>query len=615
MSTSTNKPLDILEVIMPDHLGCWISERWVEWDSRRRVWMNQKEELQRYLFATDTRQTSNSKLPWSNSTVTPKLTQIRDNLYANYMATLFPKRKWLTWEGNAAVDEDIEKKRAIESYMSWVVDRNDFYEEAGKLILDYIDYGNCFATVEWSDATSLRDDKTQVGYAGPRLRRINPLDIQFDPSADSFEKTHKIIRSLVTIGQLKEIMESESTDEHDKEEAKKLFDYVREIRHRVGEFSGEWTVKDVIYNIAGFDSFTNYLGSGFVEVLTFYGDVYDDEKNELLKNQVIKVVDRHKIISQYTHPSFFSTAPVFHSGWRIRPDNLWAMGPLDNLVGMQYRIDHLENLKADVWDLTAYPMIKIKGYAEDFELGPLARIYVGDDGDVELMSPDVGALQANNEIALLEQKMEEMAGSPKEAMGFRTPGEKTMYEVQRMENAANRIFQSKTAQVERQAFEPAINAMLELGRRLMTDQTIRLFDTELKIAIFKELTPEDITGNGRLRPIAARNFADKATQLQNLNNFYQSNAGQDPAVNMHISGVKSAQMIEELLDLEEFKIFEPYVRIAEQADAQRLMQTSQEQVAMEGQTPGGLWPGDSDEDALTSMEDQPDGAPPIPEGV
>ena len=35
--------------------------------------------------------------------------------------------------------------------------------------------------------------------------------------------------------------------------------------------------------------------------------------------------------------------------------------------------------------------------------------------------------------------MEEMAGAPKEAMGFRSPGEKTAYEVQRMENAASQV--------------------------------------------------------------------------------------------------------------------------------------------------------------------------------
>jgi len=116
------------------------------------------------------------------------------------------------------------------------------------------------------------------------------------------------------------------------------------------------------------------------------------------------------------------------------------MGPLDNLVGMQYRIDHLENMKADIWDLTRYPIFKIKGYVEDFDWSPGERIICGDDGDVDLVSPDVQVLNFNTEISILEAKMEEMAGAPKEAMGFRTPGEKTKYEVQRIENAASRIF-------------------------------------------------------------------------------------------------------------------------------------------------------------------------------
>jgi hypothetical protein len=81
-------------------------------------------------------------------------------------------------------------------------------------------------------------------------------------------------------------------------------------------------------------------------------------------------------------PSWLGTAPIFHAGWRSRPDNLYAMGPLDNLVGMQYRIDHLENLKADVFDQIALPMLKIRGDVEDFEYMPAGRVYIGEEGDV-----------------------------------------------------------------------------------------------------------------------------------------------------------------------------------------------------------------------------------------
>lgn len=593
------------DILKPDALACQIANHWMEWDNKRVNKITEWEEIQRYIFATDTSKTTNSKLPWSNKTVTPKLCQIRDNLFANYMASLFPKRKWVTWEGNSSRDESAEKKAAVESYMSWAIDRNEFYDEVSKAVLDYIDYGNCFVMPVWHDGRVELEDKTQVGYVGPAFKRINPLDIVFNPTASSFTESPKIIRSLISIGEVKEMLERFSQTPEEREYAEELWDYMKDIRMQAGLFPPNTMTKDSIYTVAGFDTYQGYLASHYAEVLTFYGDIFIEDSNEYLKNYVITVIDRHKIICKKPNPSFFGHPPIYHAGWRVRPDNIWAMGPLDNLIGMQYRIDHLENMKADVFDLIAYPPVKIKGYVEDFEWGPLEPIYVGDaDGDVELLSPDVQALQADNQIAILEMKMEEMAGSPKEAMGFRTPGEKTKYEVQRLENAASRIFQSKIGQFERQVVEPLLNAMLELARRNMDITTIRIFDAEFKIPAFLSLTREDITGSGRIRPVAARHFAEQAQQVQDLNAFFSSIPGSDPSVIAHFSSVGLARLWEELLNIEDYNIVEPYIRLTEQSQAQQLMNIQSEQEAMEVQTPGGIMPGDFDEDIVNAPDIQ-----------
>lgn len=585
--------LDIVDFIAPDQLGTRISDFYVTWETMRAQAVAEWLETQKYIFATDTTKTTNSKLPWNNKTTIPKLCQIRDNLQANYMASMFPKNKWLVWEGDSKLDEDIEKKKTIEAYIGWVIDRNEFYDEIAKLILDYIDCGNVIATAYWRDDRVQLDEKQQVGYVGPAIQRIAPTDIVVNPTAPSWSKTPKIVRSILSIGEVKDMLERMSKEEGEQADAKELFGYMKEVRRRAADFSGTLTNKDTIYQIAGFDSFRNYLGSNFVEVLTFYGDIYDEDKDDFKKNQIIKVVDRHKVISQRANPTFFGTAPIYHAGWRVRQDNLWAMGPLDNLVGMQYRMDHLENLKADCFDQIAFPPLKVKGYVEDFDWGPFERIYVGDDGDVEVLSPDVQALNADNQIAILESKMEEMAGSPKEAMGFRTPGEKTAYEVQRLENAASRIFQNKIAQFERQIIEPLLNAMLELARRKMDKTTIRVFDTDTKLSSFQELTPQDITGNGRIKPLAARHFADEATVVQNLNNFFGSPAGQDQDVLAHFSSIRTAKLWEQVLDIEQYGIVQENIRLSEKADAQALMSQHAEQIAAQGTTPAGTTPDDA----------------------
>lgn len=606
--------LDLDKLLYADEIGHRISDYWVTWDNLRKPKIASWEEIRQYVFATDTRQTSNSSLPWKNTTTIPKLCQIRDNLYANYTAAMFPKRHWLEWEANDKESKERAKREAIENYMSYVIDRDVFKKEVDKLVLDYIDYGNAFATVDWTDETQLlKDGRTQVGYVGPVVKRISPLDIVFNPTAPSFEQSPKIIRSLVSMGEVKELLTRFSTDST-REQYESLWSYLKEIRYAAKEFAGtNERSKDMFYAMDGFGTYKEYLCSGYCELLTFYGDIYDQEKDEYLRNHVVVVVDRHKVIHKAPNPSYFGHPPIYHVGWRVRQDNLWAMGPLDNLVGMQYRIDHIENLKADAFDLIAFPVLKVKGYVEDFKWEPMSRIYVGDDGDVEMLAPPFQILQANGEIAGLELKMEEMAGAPKEAMGFRTPGEKTAYEVQRTESAASRIFVNKIGRFEEQMVERLLNAQLELARRNFTagSQTIRVFDDEFKMTTFQTLQPSDIAGNGRIKPIAARHFAEKAEKIQNLNNFFSSPVGQSPEIVAHFSSVKTAEMFEDLLDLEDYDLVTPYVRLTEQAEAQRLAQSAQEQVAMESQTASGLSGDDYDPEMPQMAGIAAAGEPPV----
>lgn len=585
-------------VLDPDSIATDISDKYIQWENMRQRKVDEWREIQEYIFATDTTKTGNSKLPWSNKTTMPKLCQIRDNLFANYMATMFPKRKWLQWQGETPESEEMEKRKTIESYMDWVIDRNEFYDEVSKLILDYIDYGNVFGTVVWKDDSQLLDENPElndlnmptnkVGYVGPMIKRISPLDIVFNPTASSFEDSPKIIRSFISLGELKSLLEQESITPEDEAWADKLYKYLVGIREFFSQDSTKGQnlhTKDRIYSISGFDSFRNYLETDTVEVLTFYGDYYNRETNEYKKNRVVKLVDRHKIISDKANPSYFGKTPIWHCGWRIRPDNIWAMGPLDNLVGMQYRIDHLENMKADIFDLIAAPPLKVSGYVEDFTWAPFERIYTDDTGNVEVLAPDVQALQADNQIAYMQMQMEEMAGSPREAAGFRTPGEKTKYEVQRLENAAGRIFQNKINQMERM-IERLLNGMLELSRRNLHPNTIRVFNDELKIATFLSLSKEDLVGKGRIKPIAARHFAEQAQLVQDMSTFFSSAIGQDPAVLQHFSSVALARLSESILNIEDYNIVQPYVRMAEMAEGQQLGQIHEEESMMQTGTPG-----------------------------
>lgn len=580
------RALVVTDLLRPDKLATAIAERWQSWDNARAHWMSEKREIRNYIFATDTYNTSNGEIDWKNSTHLPKLCNIRDNLHANYMSALFPNDRPIRWEGDDEDSDAVEKRHAIEAYMSNKMRQSNFRNEVSRIVLDYIDYGNCFGAVEFvaeksKDATT---GEEIPGYVGPRLVRISPTDIVFNPAAASFEESPKIIRSLKTLASLK----AEIDDHPEAGYLESIWGKIMEGRSKfVGLTQSDFT-KQQEFQIDGFSSFLNYFQGDYVEILDFYGDYYDEETGDFYKNQLITIVDRCHVIRNITNPSWLGTAAIFHAGWRLRPDNLYAMGPLDNLVGMQYRIDHLENAKADAFDLIIHPVIKVTGLVEDFEYAPGERIFCSEEGDVEFMRTDLqNIVQADTAIALYEAKMEEMAGAPKQAMGFRTPGEKTMYEVQVLENGANRVFINKTAQFEETFLEKALNAMLETARRNMgPSELVRVMDNDFAVVNFMKITREDITARGKIRPIGARHFARNANLMQNLTQWYNSPIGQDPAVQAHISGKALAKISEELLEIDRFGIVQDNIRLAETLETQKLAQSGSNIIAQNGAPAG-----------------------------
>lgn len=590
-----------------DKLASAIASKHQDWMTFRARWMEERKEIRNYLFATDTTTTTNNALPWKNSTTIPKLTQIRDNLHANYLEALFPNENWLAWEGDDRQGELADKRRAIEAYMRTKLRQDRAELQLSALVLDYIDYGNCFATAKWVDESTVDplSGETVRGYVGPRIVRISPYDITFDLTGSRFENAPKIIRSVKTIGEIakmvKELEENNPNDER-LPMLKGALDRSLLVRKTISQLDRSDTLKDDGYRMDGFASMRNYFDSDYVEILTFFGDMYDVEGEELLENHVISVIDGLFVLDKRPNDDWTTHPGIFHSGWRQRPDNLYAMGPLDNLVGMQYRIDHLENLKADVFDLIAYPVQKIRGYVEDYEYGPGERIIVGEDGDVEFMSPDTTALNAELQIDRLEARMEELAGAPREALGIRSPGEKTAFEVQTLDNASQRLFNSKVVQFERQFLEPLLNYMLQLARRHMSSTDVtRTLDSEIDSIVFQEVTREDIVANGLLRPRGARHFAKRARILQNLVQLFNSAVAQDPQVMVHLSGKKIAQLLEEALDLERFDLFSENVRIEEQAETQSTQDTAAENTQILDQTPAGILEADPENEQTSQL--------------
>lgn len=572
---------DFDKMFAVDNLAHQIAAKQREWYAARQPWNAEKIELVKFVFATDTRKTSVGALPWKNSTTRPKICQIYDNLLANYQGAIFPNSEWLQWSANTREMATKDKKDNITSYMYAKINHpySNFNNTIISLLQDYILYGNCFATTGYENNIY----GSGVQYLGPMLYRISPHDMVMDPKASKSQSAVKIRRILTTMGQLKKDMKNKP-DLGYKESVLKDIMKNRSTMNRMSE--GDMA-KNAQYAMDGFGTFSSYWCTDTVELLEFHGDYFDSEKGELYENQIITVIDRMRILGQRDNPSWNGQHVIKHVCWRGRPDNLWGMGPLDNLVGLQYRLDHLENLKADCFDQIAHPVWKIKGALERFEAYPGNQVNMDVDEDIEALRPDTTALNADLQIQELMQTMEEMAGAPRQAMGIRTPGEKTKFEVQVLENNASRVFQNKAALFEKEFLEPLLNDMLEQARRNLDNvgDTIKVVDNTSGIELFRTITADDIKGDGFIVPMGARHFAEKANTLQNINTLLVSGVLQDPAISLHWSGLQTALALEDLLDISKFNIVSPYIRLSEQAETQKQTQALQEELQQVGSSP------------------------------
>ena len=115
--------------------------------------------------------------------------------------------------------------------------------------------------------------------------------------------------------------------------------------------------------------------------------------------------------------------------------------------------------------------------------------------------------------------------------------------------------------------EPALNAMLEAARRNMNYlDTIAVYDDETGVQLFQSITKDDITAKGKIVPMGARHFAERAQRVQTLQQVMQIKS-MDPTVGVHISGKLVAKLLAE--ELREEALYGENISVYEQMSTQK----------------------------------------------
>ena len=537
-------------------------------------------EIDSYLHATDTSMLEGGT-NFDHKTHLPILSELHEDLIAIVYSTLFPHDDWLSWKGFEinAITKQVRQK--VLSYIKQCHSMNGFSVQMRKVVDDLIRYGNCFTQTYYKNESSESEQGMVSGYAGPAIKRISPYDIAFNPVAKEFSKTPKIIRELLTMGDFYEFVSSASEEDCciSEEELSEI------MKRRTGgnnDYSERYKEKQ--YIPAGFGSIDEYYTSGYIELLWFYGDIFNDTDGTFSKKRCVVVVDRDTVVidKEELFPA------IFKGGWSPRPDNLWSQGPLDKVVGINYMINHRENSKNDAIDKFTYPDRAYVGDVEEIydEVTGHTKYIMPEGGSVSDIRPDSTVLTFDNQIMMHRDLARTSARLPQQLAGFRTAGEKTATEVQSLNDGAFRGFINKAAQMEEDLIENAVQAEIRVAKDNFSSIIKVLEEDEDGILLTTQITEEDLSANGKLIPHGSRRFSRQLQQLQGLTQLANTQIGQ--MVAPHINTYNLAKTVEELYGFDKFGFVNKFASIDEQMEAEERSMLAQQEMVKQSSEPTAL---------------------------
>lgn len=571
----------ILDTFKLDDQAVRIGRMWSEYSLLRSTALAMSGEVRQYINATSIDTTSANNLDHKNRTHQPKITQIRDILISKIWNVCLSKPNWFDFKADKTADKDVAQK--LRALLRKKLEQKRFRTTVGrKLVADFVDFGNAIVEPEYKTELNTYN---KVIFRGSVASRIGPLDIVFNPILESFEDSPKIQKRSVHISNLYQLRDSKTVGMKFFNDALDRAIQLRQMPD-LGDF--ETRLKSQGLSFDGYSGLNNYLQSDYVEMLIYRGDIFDLETQKYETNKILMVVDKMFVLATMDSNYPLGRDGLSHGGARIRTDNLWYQSPLDNLIGLQYRIDKLENAKADMVDLIVQPPLKIKGdgVQEPIEgYKPGANYYMGIDEDVSFLVPDTTALSMDTQIALYHRLMEDFAGVPPESRGVRTPGEKTKFEVDLIDNRGAETFTYYATNFE-DMLVSMLEDMLALEIQNMTGkEEIEIFDDLTNKPVIVKVTKNDLLVPGKFVAIGASHWdikRQKNIELQTFSTTYLPLS----QVAQHISGLGIAESAAELLEFEDDTIVSEFAGLKEQIEGQAVSAAKQQQVTSDLQSAG-----------------------------
>jgi len=227
-------------------------------------------------------------------------------------------------------------------------------------------------------------------------------------------------------------------------------------------------------------------------------------------------------------------------------------------------------------------------------MGDVEEMYDDDTGQVTYMAPEGGNVQelaVNTQFFSFDLQIDRLTHSarsaarlPSDLTGFRSQGEKTLGEVTALTEGGMRGFVDKAGDFERTSLEQHLKAEIELAHDNFGSAFKVPNKSETGFIEMLNVSKEDLAVNGVLIPRGARRFGRKNQMLASLTQLSATPLAQ--LALQHISGKGAANLMSELLEVQDTGLFEDFAQILEQGEAQKIANSVEQSNAIATSQPG-----------------------------
>lgn len=480
---------------------------------------------------------------WRHHLTGAKAYEAVETIVGYLMAATFPNRDWFGVDPTGPhTDDNLLLARLIKKHVTDKLDESGFKSQWAVFLRQLVITGTSVVALPWRTDTetghrrvkiNVMDDEDDKGeyaneeyvynvYDAPAIEVLDVFDCYVDPSSTNPNKGAFIRKLTKSKGELLELIKDGVYD----------IDPLKVINRR-DDSSGLDTSSSRKSNLQTFEGLQTQSWSPceLVELIEYWGDVYDDDTGECDCNMVVTLMD-NEVISSEPSP-FWCGKPFIIGTYSMTGHSPYGFGGIQPVLGLLHQLDIVTNQRLDNLELAINNMWTLKSdgvlQPDDVYTEPGRVFQVSDHGDLQpLASQSQSWAVTYQEAGLLEQTVDKSFGTGNYiSSNQQRSGERvTATEVAAVRDAGGNRLSTVHKHIEETALIPFLGKLFSLIHQFTVEPVmVRVAGDGADEYGYWELEPTDFNMPVKLRPVGSDNVIERKAYVQSRLEFVQAVSG------------------------------------------------------------------------------------------